>query len=64
MFAALSAPGPKGVLKQEYEHLVLIADPKTLDEIRPQLHVEVAKRMMGELGKTLTNSILEDIEKS
>jgi protein required for attachment to host cells len=49
-------------LKQEYEHLVLIADPKTLGEIRPQLHVETSKRIVVELAKTLTNSSLEDIE--
>jgi protein required for attachment to host cells len=50
-------------LKQEYEHLFLIADPKTLGEIRPQLHPETIKRITGELAKTLTNSTLEDIEK-
>ncbi|MEO9078026.1 MAG: host attachment family protein [Rhodanobacter sp.] len=50
-------------LKQEFEHLFLIADPKTLGEIRPQLHVETSKRLCGELAKTLTNSPLEDIEK-
>lgn len=51
-------------LKQEYEHLVLIADPKTLGEIRPQLHVETSKRIVVELAKTLTNSSLDDIEKT
>ena len=50
-------------LKQEFEHLFLIADPKTLGEIRPQLHAETSKRITGELAKTLTNSSLEDIEK-
>lgn len=50
-------------LKQEYEHLFLIADPKTLGEIRPQLHAETNKRITGELAKTLTNSTLEEIEK-
>lgn len=49
-------------LKQEFEHLFLIADPKTLGEIRPQLHAETSKRLAGELAKTLTNSTLEDIE--
>lgn len=51
-------------LKQEFEHLFLIADPKTLGEIRPQLHAETSKRLLGELPKTLTNSPLEDIEKT
>lgn len=50
-------------LKQEFEHLFLIADPKTLGEIRPQLHVETSKRLCGELAKTLTNTPLEEIEK-
>lgn len=50
-------------LKHEFEHLFLIADPTTLGEIRPQLHVETTKRISGELAKTLTNSSLEDIEK-
>ncbi|MEO6829232.1 MAG: host attachment family protein [Acidobacteriaceae bacterium] len=50
-------------LKQKFEHLFLIADPKTLGEIRPQLHAETSKRLCGELAKTLTNSSLEDIEK-
>jgi protein required for attachment to host cells len=50
-------------LKQEFEHLFLIADPKTLGEIRPQLHAETSKRLCGEMAKTLTNSPLEDIEK-
>jgi protein required for attachment to host cells len=51
-------------LKQEFEHLFLIADPKTLGEMRPQLHVETSRRLTGELAKTLTNSTLEEIEKS
>ncbi|MEP7043491.1 MAG: host attachment family protein [Dokdonella sp.] len=50
-------------LKQEFEHLFLIADPTTMGEIRPQLHAETIKRITGELAKTLTNSTLEDIEK-
>ncbi|TAM05256.1 MAG: host attachment protein [Rhodanobacter sp.] len=50
-------------LKQEFEHLFLIADPTTLSEIRPQLHAQTSKRITGELAKTLTNSTLQDIEK-
>jgi len=51
-------------LKQEFEHLFLIADPMTLGEIRPQLHAQTNKRITGELNRTLTNSTLEDIEKT
>lgn len=50
-------------LKQEFEHLFLIADPTTLGEIRPQLHAETSKRLCGELAKTLTNTPLGEIEK-
>lgn len=50
-------------LKHEFEHLVLVADPRTLGEIRPQLHGETSKRLVGELAKTLTNFTVDDIEK-
>ena len=51
-------------LKQEYEHLVLIADPQTLGHMRPLLHKETLGRMVGEVAKTLTNSPLQDIERA
>ncbi len=50
-------------LRQAFEHLFLIADPKTMGEIRPQLHGETGRRLIGELTKTFTNAPLEDIEK-
>lgn len=50
-------------LAQAFDHLFLIADPKTMGEIRPQLHGETSKRLTGELTKTLTNTSLEEIEK-
>lgn len=50
-------------LKNEFAHLVLVADPKTLGEMRPQLHQETVKRMVGEINKTLTNATIEDIER-
>lgn len=53
-----------GALKNEYDHVVLVADPQTLGQIRPQLHKETLQRMLGEVAKTLTNSSLEDIEKA
>lgn len=51
-------------LKDKFSHLVLIADPQTLGQIRPQLHQETTKRLVGELAKTLTNSPLADIERA
>jgi len=53
-----------GALKGKYAHLVLIADPQTLGQMRPLLHKETRQRMLGEIAKTLTNSPLEDIERA
>ena len=49
--------------KGEFEKLVLIADPQTLGQIRPNLHSEVSKRVVLELHKTLVKSTVQDIEK-
>lgn len=51
-------------LKNAYSHLVLIADPSTLGHIRPQLHKETEQRLVGEIGKTFTNSPIEHIERA
>ncbi len=53
-----------GALTNQYAHLVLVADPQTLGQIRPQLHKEVLQRLHGELAKTLTNAPLEDVERA
>lgn len=53
-----------GALKDEYAHLVLIADPQTLGQMRPLLHRETLQRMVGEIAKTLTNSPREDLERA
>ena len=49
-------------LNNEYEHLVLMADPQTLGQIRPQLHKETERRIVMEVAKTFTNAPLEDIQ--
>ncbi len=49
-------------LKNEYEHLVLMADPQTLGQIRPQLHKETGRRILMEVAKTFTNAPLGDIQ--
>lgn len=51
-------------LKNEFEHLVLIADPQTLGLMRPLLHKETLQRTVAEIAKTLTNSPLADIERA
>ncbi len=47
-----------------FRHLILIADPTTLGEIRPLLHTSVTERIILEQAKTLINSPIEDIEAS
>ncbi len=49
-------------LKQEFVALVLMADPQTLGQLRPQLHIETTRRIIKEIAKTFTNSPLEDIQ--
>jgi protein required for attachment to host cells len=53
-----------GALNHRYQHLVLVADPQTLGQIRPLLHEEVRARLQVELAKTLTNSPVEDIQRA
>lgn len=52
-----------GALKDDYRHLVLIADPQTLGQVRPLLHKEALERLIGEVAKTLTNSPIDEIER-
>lgn len=49
-------------LHNKYEHLVLMADPQTLGQIRPQLHKETERRIIREIAKTFTNAPLEAIQ--
>ena len=51
-------------LKNQFQHLVLIADPQSLGRIRPLLHKEAQSRLVRELGKTLTKAPLADIERA
>lgn len=52
-----------GALKHEYDDLVLVADEKTLGEMRPLLHKEVRERMCGEVAKDLTNTPVQEIQR-
>lgn len=47
-----------------FDHLVLVADPNTLGEIRPQLHQEVTNKIVQEVDKTLINAPTNQIERS
>ena len=48
----------------KFDALILAADPGTLGQIRPSLHQEVSSKIVLELAKTLTNSSVDDIERS
>lgn len=45
-----------------FEHLAIIADPKTLGEMRRHYHGELTSRLVGEIDKTLTNEPTKRIE--
>ncbi len=49
---------------QDFASLVLVADPQTLGQIRPELHKEVQEKLISELGKTLTKSSAAGIQKT
>ncbi|MDF1727119.1 MAG: host attachment family protein [Sulfitobacter sp.] len=49
--------------KGRFDEIVLVAPPKTLGELRDEIHQEVASKVVGEIPKTLTNHPVEEIEK-
>ncbi len=51
-------------LANDFATLVLIMDPQSLGQIRPQLHKEVQSRLLAEIGKTLTHAPIKDIERT
>ena len=51
-------------LAGEIEQLVIVADPKTLGEMRRHYHKELESRIVGELDKALTNGAVPEIEKA
>lgn len=52
------------VLAGKIEQLVVVADPKTLGEMRRHYHKEVEARLVGEVGKALAAQPLPVIEKA
>ena len=52
------------VLRHQYDALVVVAPPKTLGELRKHYHVEVSRRLIGELDKDLTGHPVSDIEQA
>ena len=48
-------------LRQEFDSLVLRADPQTLGQIRRSLHKEVNDRLIASIDKNMTNAPIGDI---
>ncbi|SEQ66272.1 host attachment family protein [Thalassovita taeanensis] len=46
-----------------FRHLVLVAPPKTLGELRKHLHAEVTACVVAEIAKDLTNHPMPEVEK-
>lgn len=49
--------------KRDFAGLILIADPQTLGQIRPLLHMEVTEKILAEYPKTFINAPVADIER-
>ena len=60
----LAAELNDGALKNQYQHLVLVADPQTLGRVRPLLHKQTQQRLLADVAKDLTNARLEDIQRA
>ncbi|WP_174298657.1 host attachment family protein [Sphingomonas bacterium] len=64
-FAAQAAEMLKRrVLAHDFEELIVVAPPRTLGELRKHYHVEVSRRLIGELAKDLTGHSIVDIERA
>jgi protein required for attachment to host cells len=49
-------------LTEAFEHLVLIADPRTLGELRKHFQASLEAKLVGELDKDLVKHPIEAIE--
>ena len=52
----------KRALANDFDALAIIAPPKTLGELRKQLHKEAARRVVCEIPKEMTRRPIPDIE--
>ena len=51
-------------LASEYEHLIIVAPPAVLGEMRKHYHTVLEARLVGEIGKDLTGHTAPDIERA
>lgn len=49
-------------LAHDFDHLVIIAPPKTLGELRKKLHKEATRRVICEIDKEMTGRPIPEIE--
>ncbi len=48
----------------KFAHLIIVADKRSLGELRPHYHVELEKRLVGEVGKAVANQPIDEIAKT
>lgn len=48
----------------EIDHVLIIADPKTIGEMRHHYHAKLQEKLVGEITKTLTQEPTERIEEA
>jgi protein required for attachment to host cells len=53
----------EAALGKAFEHLVIVAPPKVLAELRTHLRKETRDRLVAEIDKDLTNHPVEEIQK-
>lgn len=51
-------------IANDIHDVLIIADPKSLGELREHYHSELKSRIVGEIDKTMTNQPVEEIEKA
>lgn len=61
--AGIAAMLNKRVLDGKIDHLVIIAAPRTLGELRKHYHKSLSAILIGEIAKDLTGHPVADIEK-
>ena len=51
-------------LKGQLSDIVIVADPKTLGQIRQRCHEQTEKKIIGEIAKDLTNQPINAVERA
>ncbi len=52
------------VLTNKIDELVIVADARSLGELRRHYHKELEARLIGEVGKALTNRPVQEVEQA